>query len=67
MCAAPTKPVSILLVEDDEQDRIEAHDLNVAGYMLKLDIGHSFTRAMARIDEYWRVAELPLGRQATVA
>ena len=40
-------------------DKFEAYNLNVAGYMLKSDMGNSFIRAVELIDSYWRVVEFP--------
>jgi len=51
--------VFVLTTSSDEQDKIDAYDLNVAGYMLKSDMGTSFTRAIALIENYWKVVEFP--------
>jgi len=51
--------VFALTTSNDEQDKIDAYDLNVAGYMLKTDMGASFTRAIELIDNFWRVVEFP--------
>ncbi len=51
--------VFVLTTSNDEQDKIDAYDLNVAGYMLKTDMGTSFTRAIGLIDNYWKVVEFP--------
>jgi CheY-like chemotaxis protein len=53
--------VFVLTTSNDEQDKIDAYDLNVAGYMLKTDMGTSFTRAISLIDNYWKVVEFPGG------
>jgi DNA-binding NarL/FixJ family response regulator len=55
--------VFMLTTSNDEEDKIEAFDLNVAGYMLKSDIGQSFVKAVELVDNYWRVVEFP--RQAS--
>jgi CheY-like chemotaxis protein len=52
--------VFVLTTSNDEQDKIDAYNLNVAGYMLKSDMGTSFTRAIALIENYWRVVEFPV-------
>jgi CheY-like chemotaxis protein len=54
--------VFALTTSNDEQDKIDAYDLNVAGYMLKTDMGTSFTRAISLIDNYWKVVEFPGGQ-----
>jgi len=51
--------VFVLTTSNDEQDKIDAYDLNVAGYMLKTDMGTSFQRAISLIDNYWKVVEFP--------
>jgi DNA-binding NarL/FixJ family response regulator len=53
--------VFMLTTSNDEEDKIEAFNLNVAGYMLKSDIGQSFVKAVELINNYWRVVELPHG------
>jgi CheY-like chemotaxis protein len=52
--------VFVLTTSNDEQDKIDAHNLNVAGYMLKSDMGTSFTRAIGLIENYWKIVELPI-------
>ena len=52
--------VFMLTTSNDEQDKIDAYDLNVAGYMLKSDMGTSFTRAIGLIENYWKVVEFPV-------
>ena len=52
----------MLTTSNDEQDKIDAYDLNVAGYMLKSDMGTSFTRAIGLIENYWKVVEFPGAR-----
>ncbi|HLF10212.1 MAG TPA: response regulator [Gammaproteobacteria bacterium] len=49
----------VLTTSNDEQDKIDAYNLNVAGYMLKSDMGTSFTRAIGLIENYWKVVEFP--------
>jgi CheY-like chemotaxis protein len=51
--------VFMLTTSNDEQDKIDAYNLNVAGYMLKSDMGTSFTRAIGLIENYWKVVEFP--------
>ena len=51
--------VFVLTTSSDEQDKIDAYNLNVAGYMLKSDMGTSFTRAISLIENYWKVVEFP--------
>ncbi len=51
--------VFVLTTSNDEQDKFEAFNLNVAGYMLKTDMGNSFFKAVELVDNYWRVVEFP--------
>ena len=51
--------VFVLTTSNDEQDKIDAYQLNVAGYMLKSDMGTSFTRAIGLVENYWKVVEFP--------
>jgi CheY-like chemotaxis protein len=51
--------VFALTTSNDEQDKIDAYNLNVAGYMLKSDMGTSFTRAIALVENYWKIVEFP--------
>jgi len=52
--------VFVLTTSDDDRDKVEAYQLNVAGYMLKTDMGAGFLRAVELVDNYWRVVELPV-------
>lgn len=51
--------VFVLTTSDDDQDKFDAYNLNVAGYMLKSDMGTSFTRAIGLVENYWTVVEMP--------
>lgn len=51
--------VFVLTTSNDDEDKIEAFNLNVAGYMLKSDIGNSFVKAVELMESYWRVVEFP--------
>ncbi|MEM7083375.1 MAG: response regulator [Pseudomonadota bacterium] len=58
--------VFVLTTSNDEKDRFEAYDLNVAGYMLKSDVGNSFEKAVGLVETYWKVVEFPVSRVASV-
>ncbi len=51
--------VFVLTTSNEEQDKFDAYNLNVTGYMLKSEMGASFTRAIELVENYWRVVELP--------
>ena len=52
-------PVVVLTTSNDERDRIEAYDLNVAGYLLKPVTFSNFCDLMATLNKYWALVELP--------
>jgi len=51
--------VVVLTTSDDERDRIEAYDLNVAGYIVKPVTFVGFAEAMNTLNMYWTLVELP--------
>jgi CheY-like chemotaxis protein len=52
-------PVVVLTTSNDERDRIEAYNLNVAGYLLKPVTFANFCEVMAALNKYWALVELP--------
>jgi CheY-like chemotaxis protein len=52
-------PVIVLTTSNDERDRIEAYNLNVAGYLLKPVTFGNFCETMATLNKYWALVELP--------
>ena len=52
-------PVVVLTTSDDERDRVDAYNLNVAGYILKPVTFVSFVEAMATLNKYWTLVEMP--------
>jgi len=51
--------VVVLTTSDDERDRVEAYNLNVAGYILKPVTFTAFVEAMATLNKYWTINEFP--------
>ncbi|MFK8054329.1 MAG: response regulator [Woeseiaceae bacterium] len=51
--------VFVLTTSSDQSDIYEAYNLNVAGYMLKSNVGTGFFEAVQLIEHYWRVVEMP--------
>ena len=51
--------VFVMTTSADEQDRISAYEKNIAGYVLKHSVAHSFMDAISMLEHYWRVVELP--------
>ena len=52
-------PVVVLTTSDDERDKIEAYNLNVAGYLLKPVTFINFVEVMATLNKYWTLVEMP--------
>ena len=52
-------PVVVLTTSNEEKDRINAYDLNVAGYLLKPVTFINFVEVMATLNKYWTLVELP--------
>ena len=53
-------PVIVLTTSNQDRDRIEAYNLNVAGYILKPVTFNNFAEVMATLNKYWALCELPL-------
>ncbi len=54
-----TIPVIVLTTSNQDKDRVEAYDLNVAGYILKPVTFANFAETMATLNKYWALCELP--------
>lgn len=52
-------PVIVLTTSDDDRDRVEAYRLNIAGYLLKPVTFGKFVEAMAALNKYWTLCEMP--------
>ena len=52
-------PVVVLTTSNDDQDKIDAYNFNVAGYLLKPVTFSSFCERMATLDKYWSLVEMP--------
>ena len=51
--------VVVLTTSNDERDKVDAYDLNVAGYLLKPVTFSNFCETMAALNRYWALVELP--------
>lgn len=51
--------VFVLTTSDAESDRTAAYEKNVAGYIVKSDVGHRYLDVARLIEDYWSVVELP--------
>lgn len=52
-------PVIVLTTSNEDRDRVEAYQLNVAGYILKPVTFTNFAEAMATLNKYWMLCEMP--------
>lgn len=52
-------PVVVLTTSNDDKDRVEAYNLNVAGYILKPVTLTNFIETMATLNKYWTLSEFP--------
>lgn len=51
--------VFVLTTSKRDQDRVDSYDLNVAGYIVKSDVGAGFINLIMLLDHYWRIVEFP--------
>ena len=51
--------VVVLTTSNDERDKVDAYDLNVAGYLLKPVTFSNFCDVMAALNKYWTLVEMP--------
>ncbi|WP_437967291.1 response regulator [Sorangium sp. So ce260] len=52
-------PVVVLTTSNDDRDKVDAYDLNVAGYLLKPVTFLSFVELMTALNRYWTLVEMP--------
>jgi CheY-like chemotaxis protein len=52
-------PVVVMTTSNQDQDRVEAYKLNVAGYILKPVTFSNFVELMAALNKYWTLCEMP--------
>lgn len=52
-------PVVVLTTSNDERDKVDAFNLNVAGYLLKPVTFSDFVDLMAALNKYWMLVEMP--------
>jgi CheY-like chemotaxis protein len=51
--------VFVLTTSSRDEDLVASYDHNVAGYILKSEVGEGFVNLISLLDHYWRVVELP--------
>ena len=52
-------PVIVLTTSNEDRDKVEAYNLNVAGYILKPVTFSTFVETMATLNKYWTLSEMP--------
>jgi CheY-like chemotaxis protein len=55
---SPTTVV-VLTTSNNDRDKIEAYDLNVAGYLVKPVTFAEFSELMVTLNKYWTLVEMP--------
>jgi CheY-like chemotaxis protein len=51
--------VFILTTSKKDEDRMASYDFNVAGYIIKSEVGQGFLSLVEMLQNYWRIVELP--------
>jgi CheY-like chemotaxis protein len=51
--------VVVLTTSNEDRDRVQAYELNVAGYLLKPVTFVNFVEIMAMLNKYWTLMEFP--------
>lgn len=51
--------VFIMTTSNDDRDKFDAYNLNVAGYILKPVSFEKFVNAVSVLNNYWKLCELP--------
>jgi CheY-like chemotaxis protein len=52
-------PVIVLSTSSEKQDRVQAYELNVAGYIIKPIVFDQFVETMATLSKYWTLCKMP--------
>lgn len=52
-------PVIVLTTSNEDQDKVEAYNLNVAGYIIKPVTFTKFVEAVETFTKYWTLSEMP--------
>lgn len=51
--------VFVLTTSNSDEDKCQAYSKNIAGYILKSNIGNAFNETVSMLDLYWKLVELP--------
>ncbi|MFE1748645.1 response regulator [Coleofasciculus sp. H7-2] len=52
-------PVIVLTTSNEDKDKVEAYNLNVAGYIVKPVTFAKFVEVVATLNQYWMLSEMP--------
>ena len=52
--------VFVLTTSQNEEDKVKAYHFNVAGYLIKPDVGEDFIKMVDMLDRYWKIVEFPI-------
>jgi len=52
-------PVIVLTTSNEDKDKVEAYNMNVAGYIVKPVTFSKFVEAVATLNKYWTLSEMP--------
>lgn len=50
--------IVVLTTSDDDRDKVEAYQFNVAGYILKPVTFPAFVETLATLNKYWSISEI---------
>lgn len=53
--------VFVLTTSKSDEDKTAAYRANVAGYIVKGEVGRGFMRLVDLLDHYWKIVEFPEG------
>lgn len=57
--ALAATPVVVLTTSNNDRDKIEAYNFNVAGYLVKPVTFGEFSELMVTLNKYWTLVEMP--------
>ena len=52
--------IFVMTTSNSEIDRARTYEKNVAGYIVKSNVGPSFKKAVELLDNYWTTVTLPI-------
>jgi CheY-like chemotaxis protein len=55
--------VFVLTTSNAEEDKVESYGYNVAGYIVKSEVGHRFVNLITMLGHFWRIVEFPVEKE----